>query len=384
MSDIKALAQERDQLFADVFEGRIPKRVPLLSLLPLEFAIEYAGKDLMEAQWNTTMLEEIGDKVCREIPSDIMPLFNIRFPSVFKILGSKNFVMGSNGFLQHPEVEGLAVEDYDAMIASPYDCIIEKVLPKLYTELNTDSMKKALVLAKAFKAYHDEMANTAIVSAKLTAKYGFANLPFATGMCEAPFDFLSDQLRGFKGIAFDVRRIPEKVEAAVEALLPLMIKMGQPPVQIKYGATFIPLHLAPYLRTKDFEKLYWPTFKRLVEGLREKGITATIFAEQDWMRYLDYLLELPENTRIWFEYGDPKLAKEKLGKKHIIQGFYPITLLKTGTKQECIDKAKEIIDILAPGGKYVFSYDKTPVTADSVNLENLRAVSEYVMNNANY
>jgi hypothetical protein len=85
-----------------------------------------------------------------------------------------------------------------------------------------------------------------------------------------------------------------------------------------------------------------------------------------------------------FEYGDPKLIKEKLGKKHILNGFYPITLLKTGTKQQCIDKAKELIDILAPGGKYFFGFDKAIITADSVNLENLKAVLEYVSENAYY
>ncbi|GAB6153757.1 hypothetical protein JCM17380_25070 [Desulfosporosinus burensis] len=236
-------------------------------------------------------------------------------------------------------------------------------------------------MAKEFKAFHDEMMNTAIVSGKLTAKYGYANIPFMAGMCEAPFDFLADQLRGFKGINMDVRRIPEKVEAAAEALTPLMVKMGMHPFPSQYGATFIPLHMAPYLRTKDFEKLYWPSFKKMVWGLKEAGLTALSFAEQDWMRYLDYLTELPDNTRIWFEYGDPKLVKEKLGKQHILTGFYPVTLLKTGTKQQCIDKAKEIIDIMAPGGKYFFSLDKIPVTTDSVNLDNLRAVSEYVVTN---
>ncbi|HWQ41798.1 MAG TPA: uroporphyrinogen decarboxylase family protein, partial [Desulfosporosinus sp.] len=377
MSDMTALTQERDKLLVDLYEGRIPKRVPIVNLLPLEFAIQYAGKDLKEVQWNNTILEEIADKVCQDFPSDIMPLFNIRYPSIYKVLGARNFVMGSNGFIQHPEVEGLDVADYDALIASPYDCIVEKVLPKLYAELDTgDSMKKAFALAKGFKAFNDEFANQAIIAAKLTAKYGYSSIPFNTGFCEAPFDFLSDQLRGFKGIAFDVRRIPDKVQAAVEVLTPLMIKMGMPPLSVPYGATFIPLHLAPYLRTKDFEKLYWPSFKKLIEGLKEAGVTAFIFAEQDWMRYLDYLIELPENTRIWFEYGDPKLAKAKLGKRHILTGFYPLSLLKTGTKMECIDKAKELIDIMAPGGKYFFSFDKIPVTADSVNLENFRAVSE--------
>lgn len=384
MSNVVELAQERNQLLDDLFTGKIPKRVPICIKLPLEFCIQHAGKDLAEAQWKTEMLEEIFDKCCQDFISDVLPVSAHRFPSWYQILGARNWVMSSSGFLQHPEVEGLAVEDYDDFIANPYKCIMEKVLPKLYAELDTDSTAKALILAKAFKAYYDERSHTAMINGRLMQKYGYANVNLNAGFCEAPFDFVADQLRGFKGISTDVRRIPDKVEAAVEASLPLMIKAGMPPVPTKHGSTFIPLHMAPYMRQKDFERLYWPTFKKLVEELAAAGMPSLIFAEHDWMRFLDYLNELPENTRIMFEYGDPKLAKEKVGKKHIITGFYPLSTLKTGTKQECIDKAKELIDILAPGGKYYFNFDKGPITVDSVNVENLQAVLEYVAANTNY
>jgi hypothetical protein len=94
--------------------------------------------------------------------------------------------------------------------------------------------------------------------------------------------------------------------------------------------------------------------------------------------------ELPANSLIKFEYGDPRLFKEKLGKRHILTGFYPSVLLLTGTKQQCVDKAKELIDILAPGGKYIFGFDKNIITANSLKLENLMAVTEYVRDNGKY
>src|SRR5690606_11325674 len=96
--------------------------------------------------------------------------------------------------------------------------------------------------------------------------------------------------------------------------------------------------------------------------------------EHDWMRYLDYLQELPAGTRFIFEFGDPQLVKDKLGKKFIILGFYPLILLKTGSKEQCIDKAKELLDILAPGGNYIFAFDKGAVSLDSINLDNYVAV----------
>lgn len=383
MSDAMTRGQEKTQLFKDLYDGKIPKRVPIGARLSLEFAIQYAGLDLMETQWNS-QIEEALDKICQDFTFDLFPVNALRYPSFYQILGSRNFIMGSGGFLQHPDVEGLEQDEYDEFIASPFDCIVEKVLPRLYTALDTDPNNKAMTLAKAFKAHADEFGNFRAVSAKLSQKYGFAELPGMPGMTEAPFDFLADLLRGFRGASTDIRRIPDKVEAAVEALIPILIKTGLPPVRTKYSATFIPLHMAPYMRPKDFERFYWPSFKKVVDALAEAGQSAFIFAEHDWMRYLDYLYELPENTRIMFEFGDPKLAKEKLGKKHILTGFYPVTLLKTGTKQECVDKAKEIIDVMAPGGKYYFAFDKTPITLDSVNVENLQAVLDYVATQTNY
>lgn len=384
MSNVVTLAQERTQLFEDLFDNKVPKRIPISHNLPIEFCIQYAGKDLWEAQWDNSMLEEIFDKVCQDFISDTLPVLAFRFPAFYKLLGARNFVMGSSGFLQHPDVEGMLLEEYDEFIASPLDCIVEKVLPRLYTELDKDPFTKAMNLTKAFTAFNDDMGRAVGVYGQLIQKYGYASVNMFGGMCEAPFDFVADQLRGFKNITTDVRRVPAKVEAAVEAVTPWMIKMGMQPNPTKTSATFIPLHMAPYLRGADFERFYWPTFKKTVEGLAEAGIASFLFVEQDWMRFVDYLAELPENTVMMFEYGDPQLVKEKLGKKHIITGFYPISLLKTGTKEQCVDKAKELIDILAPGGRYFFGFDKSPITLDSVNVDNYRAVLEYVAANGKY
>lgn len=385
MSDVFTLSQERNQLFSDLFEGRVPKRVPIsINTFPIEFSIQYAGENLVDFQWDTTDIVKVLDKTCRDFISDSLPVYVIRFPVVYKTLGAKNFVMGSNGYLQHPEVEGMLVEDYNDFIASPLNCIMEKILPRIYTEL-VNPVTKGMALAKGFKAFYDEKANADNAYEKLIEKYGFAsNVNTFSAFTEAPFDFVADQLRGFKGIVADLRRVPEKLEAAAEAVTPLMVKNGLPVKKSQYGSTFIPLHMAPYLREKDFERFYWPSFKKLIEGLAEAGQPAFLFVEHDWMRYLDYLYELPENTRMRFEFGDPKLVKEKLGKKHIISGFYPISLLKTGTKEQCIDKAKELIDILAPGGRFFFDFDKIPITLDSVNSDNTKAVLEYVATKANY
>jgi len=384
LTDVVALAKEREQLFKDLFSGKTPKRVPVTNPATLEYAIQYYGKDLAEAQWDVPSLEPILDKFSEEFPSDTTPIGSLRLPAHYQILGSKAIVMGSGGFMQHPEVEGMLPEDYDAFIASPYDFIVETALPRLYTELDAEPSQKAMVLAKAMKVQQDDYGTLAQIRERVNAKHGMV-APMVS-LTEAPFDFMADFLRSFKGMSSDVRRYPTKVSEACEAVLPLMIKKGTLPVPGALGYTFIPLHMAPYMRQKDFEKFYWPTFKKLVEELVAMGQNVQLFVESDWMRYLDYLYELPENTIMRFEYGDPRLVADKLGKKHIISGFYPVTLMQTGNKEQCVDKAKELMDALAPTGKYWFQGDKSIIHSDKEGkvAENLHAVLDYMMKNGSY
>ncbi|MCO5388304.1 MAG: uroporphyrinogen decarboxylase [Desulfosporosinus sp.] len=384
MTDAAARTNERNQIFRDLFSGKTPKRVPISNPATQDFAIQHAGLDLAECQWDLTKLEPVYDKFCQDFYTDTYPGGSIRIPSHYQILGSTPIVMSSSGFMQHPDVVGMLAEEYDQFIASPYDCIVETILPRLYTGFNGKPGKVAMTLAKAMRAQSDDLAHLGAIRGKMNAKYGFATMIGA--LTEAPFDFMADFLRSFKGISGDVRRYPDKVAAACEAVLPLMIKKGTLPNPSMLGYTFIPLHMAPYLRDKDFATLYWPTFKKLVETLASMGQNVQLFVEQDWMRYLDYLYELPENTIMRFEYGDAKVIKEKLGKKHIISGLYPVTLLQTGTKQQCVDKAKELLDILAPGGRYWWQADKSIIHLEASGpvVENLKAVLDYVHENGTY
>ena len=47
----------------------------------------------------------------------------------------------------------------------------------------------------------------------------------------------------------DIKRCPEKILAACDAILPLSIKKGTPAKPSPLGANFIALHMATYLRT---------------------------------------------------------------------------------------------------------------------------------------
>lgn len=383
----RIIMNEKAQIFKDVYDGIIPKRVPISVSLEFEVAAQFGNLNLSNMQWNPGIVRSSVEKICQTVFSDVCPVnTSIRLPGMYQFLGSQSYVLSSDGFVQHPEVVGMLEEDYEYLIESPYDCIIERVIPRQFKELgNKNPMMTALSLSMGMKKNERDMTASFDIMGEMIQKYGyFSPPPNSSSMTEAPFDYLSDQLRSFSGISKDVRRHRNEIMESCEALYDFAYRKGLPANPSKYGRVFLPLHMPPFMRTKDFEDLWWPTFKKLIHHYAAQGIHCTIFCEQDWSRYIDYLQELPTNTVIWFEYGDPKIIKEKLGNKFILTGFYPLTSLKTKSKSECLDLAKEYIDILAPGGKYIFGFDKIPVVLSDVNMDTLCSLTEFVRDYAVY
>ncbi|NLZ93407.1 MAG: uroporphyrinogen decarboxylase [Firmicutes bacterium] len=388
MNDAKARQQERIENYKAILSGKMPHRVPINISLDLHCIANFGKIDPKEALWGPSILKDAAEKMCQTLFSDNCPYGGtIRFPSFYHILKSQNYQMGKNGFIQHPEVVGMLPEDYDYLIENPYDCLMERVVPRQHKALcQNDPIQSAISLFKAFRARNNALAESAQISRYLTEKYGYTSFRALApgGNTSAPFDFLADQLRSFSGISMDVRRIPDKVAAACDALYPIMFQKGLPLNYNEFSIVGNMMHMPTFMREKDFAKLFYPTFKQQIEEYASLGIKMFIFCEDDWMRYLDYLVDLPTNTIIMFEYGDPKIIKEKLGKKHILTGLYPISLVKNGTRQQVIDKAKELIDIMAPGGKYMFCMDKSPLSLADINLDNLCALTEFVRDYAVY
>jgi len=384
MENMKQLQEERAQLFKDVYDGKIPKRVPIELSITWDAAIQYAGLDLKEAQYNPEMYPVFFDKVAKDFQADKSPIApTLRPPAFYNILGSVGIVMSDKGSMQHPEVHSLEVEEYDEFIADPYKCMVETCLPRIYKALDASPGEAALAFAKAFKAKNDYDAIAGKVTVETSEKYGYPMFPRG-GFTEAPMDFIADFLRSFTGVVMDMRRNKEKLLGAIDAITPHMKKIGVVPTSSRYARTFIPLHMAPFMREKQFAQFWWPSFKDLMDHLRDNDAGVRIFVEGDWMDKIDYLATLDNRVEMQFEYGDPKLAKEKVGKDHIISGFYPITMLQTNTKQQCVDKARELIDILAPGGGFIFNTDKSLYSLEGPIAENLQAVLEVVRTEAVY
>lgn len=382
MNNAEQMKRERDELFQNLYHLKKPKRVPITIKVNNEFGIQYAGMDLIDTQWHPEKMEAAANKICEDFFADKNPFGSRRFPAFYTFTDSTYFKIASSGFLQHPEIAPMDPSEYPELIRNPYDFLIEKILPRLYKAFDTSAFTGSLSFAMSMKAKEDDDSAAGAIGRRISQRFGYFN-PDAKSAIFAPFDFIADILRGFTGMLTDLRRYGSQVEEACEAVLPLMVKLGITDKPSVMSECYIPLHMAPYMKTKDFEKYYWPTFKRMIEEIMASGQGISLFCEQDWTRYLDYLADLPKGLRIRFEYGDPRQIKDKIGHKHILSGLYPSAFFTTETKSVCLDKAKELLDILAPGGNCTFDVDKVMATYDGGG-ENIIAVLDFVRKYGKY
>ncbi len=211
-------------------------------------------------------------------------------------------------------------------------------------------------------------------------------MPVLTGTTiQPPMDLIFDYFRGFRGISVDMRRQPDLLEQAVEALYPyckalLGIAPGTNSVP-QFPCYFTMMHAPTFLNPKQFGRFFWPTYLRMLHIIHDLGGTVMINMEGKWESKFEYINDMPKDFAIcMIEADDAFEAKKRIGKNVAVAGGMPIAMLKYNTKQECIDYAKKLIDECAPGGGYIFTTDRHFITGSDIKLENVIALHDFVHN----
>lgn len=386
--DVNELRSYRKKLYTDLFTNVIPDRVPVQDGLGVEYLIQYSGRNLLCAQYEYSeeMLIDVYDKAAREVlRGDTLGAGYAR--NAVGIMMDQNVAnrMGASGFIQHPEVSCMSPDEYDEFIENPYDFFLEKVSPRQSRQVAKGGAFRSRAVLMRYLSAMDQNAAFANATSLMAERYGFHREPAgSSSITQPPFDIIADFCRGFSHIPMDMRRCPEKLHAAMDAIMPFILRMGVPANPNVLGSAKIMTHMPAFLSLKQYEEFYLPQFVDQHHIYAEKGIYLSDFLEQDWTRFVDSLDEMPMGTRFYMEKGDPKKFKDGLGKKFVLGGMYPIAMLRSGTKEQCIDKAKELLDIMAPGGNYYFCMDKSALSLEDVNVENYIAVLEYIKENYHY
>ncbi|MFA0815228.1 MAG: uroporphyrinogen decarboxylase family protein [Anaerofustis sp.] len=337
--------------------------------------------------YSKTKIKDIIDDFEKEFSAYAKVMTDFEFDGVFATgsqrainfydaLGSDSFFVSEDGYtLQHQETVMMPdPEDYPKLINDPLEFTFNKLFPERYPNLRgeEDAIKGSL---KKSIASLNEFVGNMIKSGEI-AKEQFGLPSVNGGMGISAVDILFDFYRGFKGISLDIRRRPEMVLETADRFADILIDTFASNVHCKGGFPFIfvPIHLPGFLSPKQFETIYWPSFKKIFFPLMEQGFKFEFYMETAASHLYEFINEFPKGKSIiLLEKDDLKSAKEKIGSNVTIAGGLSTRLLKYGTKQECIDQTKMVIDSCAPGGGFILTTDNILIAPDDVNPENFKA-----------
>jgi hypothetical protein len=400
--------KERVTRFIDAIQlKKLPDRVPVFPVFGF-FPAFYAGLTPQDVMYDYDKLLTAWRKCHLELQPDAHGGAVVAPPGkVFEILDYKLYKWPGHGVApehsyQCIEGEYMTADEYDALIQDPTLFFLTTYFPRIFGALEPFRALPTLTnitemyggfsavnlipfglpnVQNAYKALFDagaECLKWIVPVGTFGAEMTAAGIPsFFGGGCKVPFDTIGDTLRGSRGIMLDMYRQPDKLLEALEAMTPLMVKMGASAARANGNPlVFIPLHKGAdgFLSDEQFKRFYWPTFKKLLLGLIDEGCIPFPWAEGGYNSRLEVIRDVPKGKVIWgFDTTDMAKAKKMLGNVACIGGNLPIALLAVGTPQQVKDHVKKLIDTCAKGGGYIMM---SGAVIEDVNPDNVRAMIE--------
>jgi uroporphyrinogen-III decarboxylase len=236
-----------------------------------------------------------------------------------------------------------------------------------------DLGNEVMAYTTALNAYYEEMEDL-----------GFP-ISYRT-IGRAPFEGITDFLRGMKGSMLDMYRVPDKLLAAIDLIAPLMTQFAiTGAIKSENPRVFVPLHRGAdgYMSDEQFKRFYWPSLKRMLLYLADAGLTPMPFFEATYNSRLEYLTELPPGKMVGhFEIVDRKKAKKIIGDTMCFWGNVSAQLLVNGTPQQVKDDVKDLIDTFGDNGGLIV--DGSVSVPDEANPRNVAAMVEAVFDYGAY
>jgi hypothetical protein len=375
--DAKELLKERAEMYANVLQFRKNKRVPIQSNF-WTWKILDAGYKLSEALYDVKILARINEE------------FNERYQfDSYLDLGTRNplavqDVLGGGYHRIDQSDEAVIVDDHHLMEQDEYRELAKNPTGFYWTKVfkrycksgvTVGEMKKAVKLYDEFSAFSASTIDTCINKwgALKPAKYNLS----------IPFGNLFNTLRGMKEASLDVRKRKQEMKEAMDVMfetstMPLVEKAAKDDLTGFVCAINIGFLAHSVLSVDQFAELYWPYVKRMLDVLSAHNKALFIFGESEMLRLAEFFQDIPKGRILYqLEQDDIFEVRKRLPNLALVGGM-PTELLGRGTKQECIDYAKKLIDTLGDG--FVLSQNKMMSFRKDATRENVLAVNEFVRN----
>lgn len=281
--------------------------------------------------------------------------------------------------VQFNEAEYMKKDEYGRFMENPGLFLYEVVLPRMLGEFSDPGSMRSFMAALKGGMAQMQMAQVMRNRAMVLEQTLGMPQPM-TGAFLAPFDVLGDTMRGLNGIMMDIFRQPENVIKACDIIVHEISNFALSTADpFKRYPIFVPTHKAMFLSPDQFDKFYWPSFKKTLEILIESGYTVRAYLEGNWDVHLHRLRELPRG-KVLCDIDNPGniyKAKEILAGYQCIAGGVDNSDLILGTPRQIRESVKHLCETIGQDGGYIisggcfFPYDTKP--------ENFRAMVDAVL-----
>jgi uroporphyrinogen-III decarboxylase len=384
---IAELYRQRTQRFADIVALKQPDRVPSL-MMAAGILARFAGISFADTFYDPAKTGAASLKFVTEFRPEYLLLSGLAAGKAYDLLGYNAYKWPGSSLpddvpFQYVEGEYMPAEDYDALINNPEGYMLRNYLPRVCSQLQglrlipslftpVEMMGLGIMLAglaappiqeslsrigQAIELISQNLAVASRVNAEIIARHGCPIM--MGGITKAPFDVVADTLRGTRSALTDLYRRPEKLLAACDALVPSAIHMGVG--SVRPGAppfVLMPLHkgAAGFMSIRQFEKFYWPTLRRVLEGIMAAGMVPLPFVEGTFDEARLEMIAasgLPAGRTAWlFDRSDLRLVRKHFTGFACFGGNVPVSLYLAGTPAEMENYCKRLIDDVAPGGGF--------------------------------
>lgn len=381
MSDKSSRYLERCKIARQAMAFEKPDKVPYLGNY-WTWKFTDAGYSIEQGARDYGIVEKADRHFLDNYPIDILVNDGLRNPM------RVSDVLGATGY-QSTEDAGLIVKDQVIFENEDYDALIENYSKAFWERGVMRKCAKVKDMTPAqFAEAGKEFAQIVEVEKHLLDmienEYG---TPCTHNWAFGGYEFLFNWFRGIKGISLDVRKDPDKVKALIEILdsaaIDLSVKgimdgpdgpddtMAFDVVSAWLGHTI--------LNPKQFGEFYWPSYKKLLDAAIAKHKTIYNFSEGNWLRFGDYLKDVPKGVlAMHVELDDICEVRKKMPNICLVGGL-DVSVMGGGTPKECVEMAKRVIDETGglEGGLILSENKMCSYPADSKG-ENIKAVAEFL------
>lgn len=396
------LAKERYARLSAAINLQTPDRVPVWGIGG-DVVAEYGGITQKELTYDYE--KSLGaikkfngdfqfDTAGAYIPGLDGRIFNIAFSGFDDISSSSTFITGpmhdvlNDKYYRYPGNEisedsspqftggcFMEADEYDQLIKDPTGFIANTILPRACNNLS--SPRQAMATWARYGMEIGRFYAALGQMGQITAEQGYASMP--QGGAYTPLDLIGDFMRGINNTVLDIRRYPDKVKEATEALVEPILTYALSYKKLGFDFVMIPLHLNEYLSPKLYKEFYWGPLKKIILKLLDEGIKSQIFFEGHHEPHLETILELPKGWGIaYFEKTDILKAREVLKDNCCVAGGLPISLVIGGTPEKIDSYIKELFEKVKPnGGGFILAAGVSAAPRDTP-VENLHAVIKAV------